>query len=84
MPQPSQPFKVVYIVAERPGHKQWIRVGAAFVNKDGSLNVRLDALPLTGVLHIRDEVHRPHPDEPSDPPETSPRPAAHRDRERTP
>ncbi len=83
MPQPSKPFKVVYIVAERPGHKQWIRVGAAFVNKDGSLNVRLDALPLTGVLHIRDEVHRPHPDEPAGPTETTPLPAAHTEPKRT-
>ena len=30
-----------------------------FVNRDGSLNVRLDALPLNGQLHIRDEAPRP-------------------------
>ena len=32
----------------------WDRIGAAFVNKDGSLNVVLNALPLDGKLHIRD------------------------------
>ena len=32
----------------------WIRCGVVFVNKDGSLNIRLDALPLDGMLHARD------------------------------
>ncbi|MGH7898781.1 MAG: hypothetical protein ACREQQ_12560, partial [Candidatus Binatia bacterium] len=31
----------------------WVRIGVAFDNKDGSLNVLLDALPLNGRLHIR-------------------------------
>lgn len=31
----------------------WTRVGSAFVNKDDSLNVYLDALPMDGVLHCR-------------------------------
>jgi hypothetical protein len=33
----------------------WTRVGAAFENKDGSVTVRLDALPLSGTLQIRDD-----------------------------
>ena len=33
---------------------RWVRVGGAFPNKDGSLNVLLDALPLSGRLQIRD------------------------------
>jgi hypothetical protein len=33
----------------------WQRIGSAFVNKDGSLNVRLNALPVNGSLHIREE-----------------------------
>ena len=32
----------------------WIKAGIAFVNKDGSLNVYLDVLPLDGKLHIRE------------------------------
>ena len=66
------PFKVVYAIIERGPKKHWLRIGLAFVNKDGSLNVRLDALPLSGVLHIRDEVSRPHPDEPAGPLENAP------------
>lgn len=71
--------KVVYAIIERPPRKHWLRIGLAFVNQDGSLNVRIDAVPLTGSLHIRDEPHRipsldpvaaPSPDdspEPSEP-----------------
>ena len=33
---------------------RWVRVGVAFSNRDGSLNVLLDALPLSGRLQIRD------------------------------
>jgi hypothetical protein len=48
--------KIAYTVVEREngGRKFWVRVGAAFVNRDGSLNVRLDAMPVNGVLQIRD------------------------------
>ena len=50
--------KVVYAIIDRPPRKHWLRVGLAFVNRDGSLNVRIDAVPLTGSLHIRDEPQR--------------------------
>lgn len=32
----------------------WTRIGCAFVNKDGSINALLEALPVDGKLHIRD------------------------------
>ncbi len=50
----TTPFKVVYTVQERAKRKLWLRIGTAFVNRDGSLTVRLDALPLSGTLIIRD------------------------------
>ncbi len=34
------------------------RIGVAFVNSDQSLSVILDAFPLNGRLHIRDEAPR--------------------------
>jgi hypothetical protein len=48
--------KIAYTVVERSkdGRKFWVRVGAAFVNRDGSLSVRLDAMPVNGELQIRD------------------------------
>ena len=33
----------------------WQRIGCAYINKDGSLNVVLNALPLNGKLHIREK-----------------------------
>jgi len=39
---------------EHPDRKSlWIQIGIAFVNRDGSINVRLNALPMNGTLHIR-------------------------------
>ena len=49
----AQP-KNVYTIKNQGEDHYWVKIGRAFVNKDGSLNVYLDALPLTGQLHIRD------------------------------
>ena len=32
---------------------RWVRVGVAFDNKDGSLNLLIDAVPLSGRLQVR-------------------------------
>ena len=34
----------------------WVRIGSAFVNKDESINVWLDALPIDGKLHCREAM----------------------------
>ena len=83
---PSPSWKVVYAVIERGPKKHWLRVGLAFVNRDGSLNVRLDAVPFTGQLHIRDP-NRSEGGEAVDlaessPQTASPSPAASSDRKR--
>ena len=57
-------FKIVYAIVERGPKRYWLRIGMAFVNRDGSMNVRLDAVPLTGQLHIRDDSGRPPTAEP--------------------
>lgn len=54
-------MKEVFTVIEnnnKEGKALWIRVGVAFVNKDGSLNVKLNCLPLNGSLHIRDRKEK--------------------------
>ena len=55
-PEGQRALKVVYTIVERPGveKKFWVRIGSAFVNRDQSLNVKLDASPTNGQLHIRD------------------------------
>lgn len=51
--------EVYHIKAIGDGKKSvWTRIGAAFVNKDDSINVLLDAIPIDGKLHIRDP-HNP-------------------------
>jgi hypothetical protein len=49
-------WKAVYTIIERGGEKRslWLRIGTARVNKDLSLNVKLDAMPTNGMIHIRD------------------------------
>ncbi|MCA9639665.1 MAG: hypothetical protein H6718_17150 [Polyangiaceae bacterium] len=48
--------KIVYCITENKGRKYWNRVGVAFVNVDGSINVKLDAMPVSGDMQIRDFV----------------------------
>jgi hypothetical protein len=51
-------MKIVYVISERGGKNYWNRIGVAFVNADGSLNVKLEAIPVNGELHVRDYVPR--------------------------
>ena len=46
---------------QRDGSKKtiWSKVGIAFVNRDGSLNVTLDQIPLNGKCHIREDRDPP-------------------------
>ena len=50
----------VFTIVERPGLQKpfWRKLGAAFVNNDGSVNVYLDAVPTNGKLQIREEIER--------------------------
>jgi hypothetical protein len=47
--------KVVYTIIESGEKSFWREIGCAFVNRDDSLTVLLDALPVNGRLHIRDK-----------------------------
>lgn len=51
-------MKIAYVITQRGTQKYWTRVGVAFVNKDGSLNVKLEAIPVSGELQVRDYVPR--------------------------
>jgi hypothetical protein len=55
-------FKVAYVITERGDKTFWNRIGVAFTNKDGSINVKLDALPTSGQLQIRDYEAREEAD----------------------
>lgn len=49
-------LKAVYTIIESDKREKplFCRIGTAFVNRDSSLNVVLDALPTNSKLHIRD------------------------------
>jgi hypothetical protein len=50
----SNSRKDVYTIIRNGEKAFWQKVGRAHVNKDGSLNVYLNALPLNGELNIRE------------------------------
>lgn len=49
------PTHTCFSVRPRTGDRKdfWARIGSAWVNKDGSFNVTLDALPLDGKIVMR-------------------------------
>ena len=49
-------MKGVWSIIDNNNHTKpiWIRMGTAYVNKDSSLNVYLEAAPKSFKLHIRD------------------------------
>jgi hypothetical protein len=59
--QQGRKMLIAYNIIERAGRDKAIfsRVGCAFVNKDGSLNLHLDSMPFNGKVHIREERERP-------------------------
>lgn len=46
--------KDVFHMKEDNGKTFWTKIGSAFVNRDGSINAYLDALPRDGKIQIRD------------------------------
>jgi hypothetical protein len=55
MDEQTKTMKVVWTVVERgQGKSFWTRVGVGFVNRDGSLTLRLDAIPMSGTLQVRE------------------------------
>jgi hypothetical protein len=74
--QTSKTMKVVWTVVERGqgGKSFWTRVGVGFVNRDGSMTLRLDAIPISGTLQVR-EWQEPY-DRRADVTDAPPRPRA--------
>ncbi len=47
-------MKSVYTVADRDGRSYWTKIGVGFTNRDGSLTLKLDALPTNATLQVRE------------------------------
>ena len=50
----SSPLSV-FAITERGDKSYWTKVGIAFVNRDRSITVQLEAFPVSGKLQIRSE-----------------------------
>jgi hypothetical protein len=51
-----QVFSIKEIMEENEKKKIWVKAGSAWINRDGSMNVYLDVLPLDGKLHVREAI----------------------------
>ena len=60
----NENIRDVYHIVEKeaegnePAKAIWTKIGVAFVNRDQSLNVIMDMLPLNGKVHIRDRNYQ--------------------------
>lgn len=56
MSQQKRMFKVLGIVPKHsnPKESMWLRLGTAFVNRDDSINIYLDAMPRSFELQLRE------------------------------
>jgi hypothetical protein len=59
----TQANKTLAVFSIRKGKNGsiWVRAGYAELNRDGSLNLHLDVLPLDGCLHVRESYERRDP-----------------------
>ena len=54
----GKPWAAFNIIERGEGAKKkriWSRIGSAFHNRDGSINIYLDSLPLGGKVQIRED-----------------------------
>ena len=60
MEQPTEQTKRgrkdVFGLNERNGNTYWTKIGVAFVNRDESISLFLDAIPVSGKLQVREVV----------------------------
>jgi hypothetical protein len=51
-------MKIVWTITERTTNGAtksfWTKVGVGFVNRDGSISLRLDCIPISGTLQVRE------------------------------
>ncbi len=49
----------VFSIRQGKNGSIWVRAGWAEVNRDDSVNLFLDVLPIDGKLHVRESTERP-------------------------
>jgi hypothetical protein len=78
MEEQAKTMKSVYTIVERgQGKSIWVKIGVGFTNRDGSLNLKLDALPVSGTLQVREwEAYERRPEAPEGAPRYRPDPGS--------
>lgn len=52
-------MKVLWMITERGDRSFWTRIGVGSVNRDGSVNLTIDAMPMRGAtIQLRDYTPR--------------------------
>ncbi|MFO0601053.1 MAG: hypothetical protein U0228_37435 [Myxococcaceae bacterium] len=51
-----QVFSIKEVIENENKKSIWVKAGSAWANRDGSMNVYLDVLPLDGKLHVREPM----------------------------
>jgi len=55
----TKTIKAVFLITQRGDKSYWTRIGTGYVNRDNSITLRLDAVPVgTSQLQIRDITPR--------------------------
>jgi hypothetical protein len=54
MDSEAKPLAVYTVIEKQDGKDIWLRVGSGFHNRDGSLSLLLDAMPINGRLQVRE------------------------------
>lgn len=52
------PKDIFNIIEGKDGKERWVKIGHAFLNRDGSINAYLDVYPRDGKLQIRERRTR--------------------------
>lgn len=54
--RPRRRVLKVYTVVEKPGQQKgiWLEIGVGSENRDGSISAKLDCLPVSGSIQIRE------------------------------
>lgn len=57
---PDEKLRTIYTVVKwgDEDRNRWTRIGTGFVNRDGSITIKLDGLPVNGELIVRDFQRR--------------------------
>jgi len=58
---PGKKMKVVCPVERKDGKTRWVGCGVGFINRDASINLYLDVLPVNGKLQLREWDDSPPP-----------------------